>query len=398
MAVRSLVIALALAAVFMAQIPYATLLNESEQYFFQNQLPCGGFFNCDYAPNRFDAFMAYAIGDRYPLSYQLAKAFIEQNYEQYPLSSIMAPDSGIYAWGPFYDVLAILSMNDTSPIVATMEKVILDQWNSTGLHVGTNHVYLYPNSPYDFMASLMALEIAAKSKRVDGNLDDSKLLSVLDPNFWTALIGYLRSPTVDIVTYDTSFNALIIVALGYPYYRKQICETLNDTYFDVIYDHYLNATPVTEYGIHTLIALGNAAMICAAYGYLNLTYAKEVEYWALISVLVRNGQFPIDDLFLQDSCRLMLNMKPRVFSVFMADTWPGISEKKPVVTQIINVTVTATSTKLVVQNHTTTETLVKPYVVTSTEVIMASAVRGSFASPALLALLVSKAKKRRKSK
>ena len=394
---RSVAIALALATIFMAQIPYATLLNESEQYFFQNQLPCGGFFNCDYAPNRFDAFIGYVISDKYPLSYQLAKAFIEQNYEQYPLSSIMAPDSGIYAWGPFYDTLAILSMNDTSPVVAAMEKIILDQWSSTGLHVGTDRVYLYPNSPYDFMATLMALEIAAKSKRVDGNLDDSQLLATLDPNFWTALTDYLRSPTVDINTYDTSFNALIVVSLGYPYYREQVCDVLNDTYFSVIYEHYLNATPVTEYGIHTLIALGNAAMICAAYGYLNLTYAKEVEYWALISVLVRNGQFPIDDAFFQDSCRLMLGMEPRVFSVFMADTWPGIEEEKPVVTQIMNVTVTATTTttQLVIRNSTTTKTLVKPYVVTSTEVIMASAVRGSFASPALLAVLVSKVKKRR---
>ncbi len=383
-------IALALAAVFMAQIPYVSLLNESEQYFFKNQLPCGGFFNCNYAPNRFDAFIGYIISDKYPLSYQLAKNFIEQNYEQYQLSNIMAPNSGIYVWGPFYDTLAILSMNDTSPVVAAMEKIILDQWSSTGLHVGTTQVYLYPNSPYDFMATLMALEIAAKSKRVDGNLNDTELLSTLDPNFWTALINYLRSPTVNINTYDTSFNALIIASLGYPYYRKQICETLNSTYFDVIYDHYLNATPVTEYGIHTLIALGNAAMICAAYDYLNLTYAKEIEYWSLISVLVRNGQFPIDDVFLQDSCRLMLGEEPRAFSVFMADKWPGIRD----ITQTNNTSI-ASQPKLVLKENTVTKTVMKPYVVTSTEVVMASAVRGSFASPALLVLFISKVRRKK---
>ena len=387
---KKIVIILALTSIFMAQVPYQVLLNESEQYFFQSQQPCGGFFNCNYAPNRFDVFYSYLISDRYPMSYELAKTFDEQNYvNYYPLSEVMAPDSGMYAWGPLFDALAILSMNDTSPIVLSMEKIILSQFGTTGLHVGVSSVSYYPNSPYDFAATLMALEIAAKSKSVDGNLNDTKLLEQLDPNFWTALLDYIKSPTVDINTYDAEFASLIQMALGYPYYRERVCSVLNETYFSIIYRNFMTATPVTSYGMNTLASLGNAAMICAAYGYLNLTYAKDVEYWALMSILVNEGQLPLNNWILQDSYRLMIGEEPRGFSVFMVGSWPSFGGQA---------TTNVPAPIKVVVGTNITKTVTRPYVVTETEVIMASVTRESFAAPTLLALLASKFRRRKRSK
>ena len=386
--VRSVVLLLGLVIVLHALQPYFInfdrLLDESINYFYEVQQPCGGFFDCEYRPTgRADLAYAFYISDVYPISYKLAKPFDEQNYlVEYPLDTVYAPldSGGVYTWDPFYDVLAILSMNDSSPLCYALYKVITDNFDASGLrlvYVNTNP-WLYPSQyHYDFGLTLLALEVAAKSKKVDGYMDDQALLTKLDPNFWTELVEFLKSPGIDLTspTYDMPFATLIQIALGYPLHREDVCKALNETYFSKIYGYYKNATVVMEYAKGILGSLGNAALICARYGYLNYTYAKVVEEWVLESAMIRNGgQLPTDNWIYLDAYRLMLGQEPRGYLLFSVDELPPPPPTITVryVTLTINKTLTVTDittlTKVIttVLTSTTVTTLLVPITITTT--------------------------------
>lgn len=326
--------ALALKASLLDSYLIKEAYSKTVQYFLSAQQSCGGFFDC--TPNyiRSDTVIAFYLYPQYPLVFESAKNFDEYVFmDYYNLWEILDPNNNIYTWWALVDALALLSANISDPFVVTAENIINTNFNSYGLKTALPSGYqsYFGDIPYDLMTTLIALNIAQKSERVDGNLDFKTLNSTLNPDFWQYVLKYIKGEISAPLATPTNKALLALMAFGMKWFREALCKTLNVTFFNEVYSGYLSLKPV-EYGDIATELLGDEALMCAAFGYLDPNYAEAVASWLVQSYVIDNeGKWP-SSWYAISLYRDLMGLTPQNFLLVATDPWPG----SPVVSQNIS--------------------------------------------------------------
>ena len=314
--------------------------SQTVQYYLNSQQSCGGFFDCTTACWRADIFIAFYLYPRYPLVFESAKNFDEYVYNNYcSLWTALDPNNDIYVWGPLMNALALLSANVSNSITTIVENVIHNNFNEYGLKTALPSYYqaYFGAIPYDLLSTLFALDIAQKSELVDGNLNFANLNSTLNPEFWQYVLRYVRGE-ITASRATPSIRALVaLMAFGMKWFRGALCRALNTTFFEQVYNGYLNLNPV-EYGSGATELLADEALMCSAFGYLDPNYAETVASWLVQSYAIDNGGSWPSTWYAISLYSNLLGQTPQSFLLVATDPWPGlpsITQGKEVITMTL---------------------------------------------------------------
>ncbi|NPA85397.1 MAG: hypothetical protein GXO07_05280 [Crenarchaeota archaeon] len=327
---RALVLLTLVAVAVSALDPYFVekKLNETVEYFLSAQQPCGAFFDC--TPNywRRDAFIAYFLYPEHPLVFESSVRFVEYVYlDYYSLWNILNPSTTIYTWWPLFDVLAILSAGKSTDLVVAVENIIDKNFDEYGLKTSPSRNYqnYFGKIPYDLMSTSLALLIAKKSEVVDGNLAFAKFNSTLHEEFWRYVLSYIRGEISAPLATDYVRALLALLSLGFEWMRGPVCKALDESYFQQIYESYLDMEPVSL-SSPALEVLGEEALICASLGYLDGSYALKVVDWALQSYAINNaGAWPSSE-FAVSLYTTLLGGQSKAFALVSVDQLPGTQD------------------------------------------------------------------------
>ncbi len=317
----------------------STALGIAERYLASAQLSCGSLISCT-SPSVVDysAWFMFFIKNYDDVGFLNAINFDNYLYTSvYPVWSVISPGSSDYNGAPFADAIASLSTNITNELVQNIELMISKYFDQYGYDYDAPSATLIYGTEYDLLSTLYALVIAEKSESVDGYLSLNSLLQTLNSDFWNYLESFVSDPSVGSAPLNARALALLMWT-AIPNFRQQACVIANTTYFSNIYNDYKSLTVVTMSSDSDKLGyleLANAALFCAAWGYINATYARDVAEWILFSWVVNNGGswtpsastvsmgYAIAD-WLVSLYQALLGETPSGYELLMSDRWPGL--------------------------------------------------------------------------